>query len=247
MAVRKIVRIDEELCDGCGLCVPACAEGAIQIIDGKARLVSEMYCDGLGSCLGECPQGAITIEERQAEDFDPKAVETHLASLKEEPTPQPLHHAGCPGAAMRQLKVAPAQAAADSPRPSQLGQWPVQLMLVPPTAPFLKDADILLCADCVPFAVADFHERFLTGRALLVGCPKLDDLQHYYEKLKVILTEARPKRLTVMKMEVPCCNGIAQIALKARQELAPDLPVDVITIGIDGRTVEHNRDLAATG
>jgi Fe-S-cluster-containing hydrogenase component 2 len=236
MAVRKIVRIDEEKCDGCGLCVPSCAEGAIQVIDGKARLVSETYCDGLGACLGDCPLGAITVEEREASDFDVAAVEKHLKRI-EQKAAMPQHAApSCPGSAMRQFgqKSTAHSSPGESAGPSQLNHWPIQLMLVPPGAPFLKDADLLICADCVPFTVPDFHQRYLAGRALLVGCPKLDDLQFYFEKLKDIFAEASPRKITVLKMEVPCCSGIAQAAIQARNEVIPDTEIDVHTIGIRG-------------
>ena len=236
MAVRMIVKIDEEKCDGCGLCVPACAEGAIQVIDGKARLVSETYCDGLGACLGDCPLDAITVEEREASDFDEAAVEQHLKQI-EQKAAMPQHAApSCPGSAMRQFTQQPAahSASAEPMGPSQLNHWPIQLMLVPPGAPFLKNADLLICADCVPFTVPDFHQRYLAGRALVVGCPKLDDLQFYFEKLKEIFAEASPRKITVLKMEVPCCSGIAQVAIQARNEVIPDTEIDVHTIGIRG-------------
>jgi len=241
--LRKIIRIDEEKCDGCGLCVPACPEGALEIVDGKARLVSEVYCDGLGACLGECPRGAITVEEREAEAFDEAAVSELLAEKtgkkKEErkPEPPPFPAAGgCPGAALRMFGAGrPAtEPSVSIGQESALRQWPIQLMLVPPFAPFLKGADLLICADCVPFAVADFHSRFLRGRAVLVGCPKLDDLQFYREKLANVLQVAKPKSLTVLRMEVPCCGGIAAAALEARDAVLPELPVEVYTIGIEG-------------
>ncbi len=270
MSVRKIVKIDEEKCDGCGLCVPSCAEGAIQIIDGKARLVNEVFCDGLGACLGECPQDAITIEEREADDFNEAAVEKHLASMKQhtngpvaarenppqldeaaccpgaetEPEAIPSRRVAfsrpaapaCPGSAMRQFshKASHSQPGHRSSVPSRLGHWPIQLMLVPPQAPFLKNADLIICADCVPFTVPDFHDRYLAGRVVLVGCPKLDDLNYYYEKFKEIFREAKPSALTVLRMEVPCCGGIVQAAVQARNETAPDMPVDIHTIGIQG-------------
>jgi ferredoxin len=247
MAIRKIVEIDEEKCDGCGLCVPVCAEGAIQIIDNKAKVVSETYCDGLGTCLGECPQNAITIVEREAPDFDEVAVERHLATLKEKqstrdkpivlPTTAPQHHGGgCPGSAMRSFGNYSDSVPEASPKiqTSQLRHWPVQLMLVPPQAPFLKGSDILICADCVPFVVPDFHSKYLVGKSLLVGCPKLDDLEFYFEKIKDIIATAKPKRLTVVKMEVPCCTGIAQAVIRARNEMAIDIPVEIYTIGIRG-------------
>jgi Pyruvate/2-oxoacid:ferredoxin oxidoreductase delta subunit len=252
MGVRKIVKIDEEKCDGCGLCVPSCAEGAIQIVDGKAKLVSEIYCDGLGACLGDCPLDAITVEEREAADFDEAAVETHLEKIKDAPSADPLPiiatddppsmpsapaGGGCPGSAMRQFgqtEEAPKQGLNQPVMPSQLGHWPIQLKLVPPQAPFLKNADLLICADCVPFTVPDFHYRYLTGRAVLIGCPKLDDLQHYYEKMRDIFTQAQPRSITVLKMEVPCCDGIAQAAVQACREVAPEIPLNVQTIGIKG-------------
>ena len=236
MAVRKIIKIDEEKCDGCGLCVPSCAEGAIQIIDGKARLVSETYCDGLGSCLGECPQGAISMEEREAPEYDETAVEKHLPAPKAVPMPLQSIPAACPGSAMKRFSppTGPPQPGAPVPGQSQLGHWPVQLMLVPPSAPFLKQTDLLICADCVPFAVHDFHSRFLSGKAVVVGCPKLDNLEHYFEKLKQMFGEAAPKSLTVLKMEVPCCSGIAQAAIQARNEVIPGTPIEVHTIGVRG-------------
>ena len=238
MAIRKIIHIDEEKCDGCGLCVTACAEGALQIINDKAKLVSETYCDGLGACIGDCPQGAITIEEREAQSFDEEAVINRLAEQEriEEKKAMPVEAGGCPGAAMKQLfQDEIALANQDKPLEiSRLSHWPVQLMLVPPIAPFLKNADLLICADCVPFTVPDFHSRYLSGRAVVVGCPKLDDLQHYYEKLKDIFATALPRKITVLRMEVPCCGGIAQAAVQARNEAAPDIPIEVHTIDIHG-------------
>jgi Fe-S-cluster-containing hydrogenase component 2 len=242
--MRKIVKIDEEKCDGCGLCVPACAEGAIQIVDGKAKLVSDTYCDGLGACLGECPQDAISIIEREAGEFDEKAVKRHLADMKsnvsapdgDSPMREEPACPSCAGSAVQQFTPGTAdQPSSGKPQQkSLLGHWPVQLMLVPPHAPFLKNADVLVCADCVPFTVPDFHRRYLAGRAVLVGCPKLDDLNHYYQKLKAIFAEATPRKITVLRMEVPCCAGIAQAALQARNEIAPGIPVEVHTIGIQG-------------
>ncbi len=237
MAVRKIIHIDEEKCDGCGLCADACHEGAIRIIDGKAKLVSESYCDGLGDCIGECPQGAITIEEREAADFDEEAVKRHLAD-RDGP---PVH--ACPGSAARQLRPtggdsgggpSSAGASAGAGAPSRLGHWPVQLMLVPPGAPFLKDADLVVAADCVPFAMAGFHERYLGDRALVVGCPKLDNLGHYFEKLKDMFRQATPRSITVVRMEVPCCGGITKAVAQARDESVPGTPLEVHTIGIRG-------------
>ena len=233
--LRKIVRIDEEKCDGCGVCIPNCAEGALQIIDGKARLVSEVFCDGLGACLGDCPQDAITIEEREAEEFDEIAVEEHLKqvsppSINEKRQPE---FSGCPGSVLRNFN--PDEVCEDEPvadEQSQLNHWPVQLMLVPPHAPFLKGAGLIICADCVPFAVADFHRRYLKNHAVLVGCPKLDDLNYYRQKLAEIFEEAQPSSITVLRMEVPCCGGISSAAIEARSKSAPGCPLEIHTVGI---------------
>lgn len=239
--MRNMINIDEELCDGCELCVSACAEGAIQVIDGKAKLVNEIYCDGLGACLGDCPTGALTIEQREAEDFDEEAAIDHVARIKqaeEKPAEPEIKFQGCPGSALKSFAKKEG-GSSDEPIPaqslqSQLGHWPVQLKLVPPFAPFLKGADILVCADCVPFAVPDFHSRYLKDKAVLVGCPKLDDLQYYREKLQEVFAEAKPKSLTVLRMEVPCCGGIESVAVEAAKETNPDLPVEVHIIGVRG-------------
>jgi Fe-S-cluster-containing hydrogenase component 2 len=256
MPIRKLVVIDEEKCDGCGLCATACHEGAIQIIDGKARLVSESYCDGLGDCLGECPRGAITIEEREAAPYDQKAVDAHLAALEEDARPAAAQGGGCPGAAVTSFEPAgagrgreaggAAEAGPDSERapsghPSRLAQWPVQLMLVPVDAPFLSGADVLITADCVPFASNDFHDRYLAGRKLLVGCPKFDDVGHYYDKLKQMFAEAQPRSITVLRMQVPCCGGLASLVTKARNEIVPETELSIVTIGIRGELVSEER------
>ncbi|MBD3233570.1 MAG: 4Fe-4S ferredoxin [candidate division Zixibacteria bacterium] len=241
MPVREIVVIDEEKCDGCGLCVPACHEGALQIINGKAKLISETYCDGLGDCLGECPLGAITIEEKEVAPYDEIAVEKHLKEIHHEKqsADEPRVHGGCPGSALRNIMPAESPSQKDSipDMSSQLRHWPIQLMLVPPSAPFLKDSDILICADCVPFAVPDFHGKYLRGKSLLVGCPKLDDLQHYYEKLRAIFSQATPNSITILKMQVPCCSGIAQAAIQARNDFSSEIPVTVRTFGIEGEEI----------
>lgn len=242
MAVRKIIVIDEEKCDGCGDCVAACAEGAIKIIDGKAKLISDTYCDGLGACLGDCHAGAIKIIEREAVEFDDAAVARHLASQKMA-LPVAPPSGGCPGSAMRQFDGPPQAAKASAPAaqtssqpvyPSLLNHWPIQLMLVPPGAPFLAGADLVVCADCVPFTVPDFHARYLNGRAVLIGCPKLDDLNFYFEKLQAIFAQAQPSRITVLRMEVPCCGGIADAAIQARERSASQVPLEVHTIGVRG-------------
>lgn len=231
---RQIIRIDEEKCTGCGKCVLACAEGALAIVDGKARLVGEAYCDGLGACLGECPEGALTIEERAAAAFDGEAVERRLARGEPEPLP-----CGCPGASVRALAPDPAPTQPrGSSTPSRLSHWPVQLRLVPPGAPFLRGAEILVCADCVPFAIPDFHERYLAGRAVLVGCPKLDDLDYYRDKLRAIFEQARPTSITVLRMEVPCCSGLAHAVAEARDAAAPDCPLEIRVVEIHGGGVK---------
>lgn len=252
---RKIVKIDESKCTGCGQCVPNCAEGAIQIINGKAKLVSDIYCDGLGNCLGTCPEDAITIEEREAPAFDEAAVHKHLEAQKrpEPPAsgcpgtrmrqslrPELASFSGCPGTALRQMKggQSPSHAPRAEGRPSQLSHWPVQLKLVPPNAPFFQDADLLLAADCVPFALADFHERFLRGRAVVVGCPKLDDPAYYRDKLAEILRQSSVRSLTVLHMEVPCCFGFVHVAQSALKASGKDIPLRDVTVTLDGRIRE---------
>ena len=232
--LRKIVVIDEEKCDGCGNCVLACAEDALQIIDGKAKLISDNYCDGLGACLGECPQGAITIEERVADDFDEEAVEHHLVEKERAKEELPC---GCPSAVVTQFETQEAIGVAPVgpvTQQSRLGQWPVQLTLVPPTAPFLQGADLVLAADCVPFAYAGFHQDFLNGHALLVACPKLDNFQAHQEKLTEILRHSQAKSLTVVHMEVPCCFGIVHMAKQAIRLSGRDIPFKQVTIGVRG-------------
>ena len=232
---RKIVKINEDLCNGCGACIISCAEGALKIIDGKAKLVSEKYCDGLGNCLN-CPQGAITIEEREAEDFDEAAVEKHLESKEVEAKSA----GGCPSAAVKQFEnlagiACPAAIITEAMSKSRLGHWPVQLTLVPPTAPFLKDADLVLAADCVPFTYAGFHRDFLGENvALLVACPKLDNFQAHQEKLNAILKQSGIKSLTVLHMEVPCCSGLVHMAKQAILASGNVVPFKDITISIRG-------------
>jgi len=227
--LRRIVHIDEDKCDGCGLCVTACAEGAIQLVDGKARLISEIYCDGLGACLGECPRGAITIEERLAEAFDPTAVEHHLGRLVQ------AEPGGCPSAQVHALGQAPQVQPLSDQRPvSALGNWPVQLRLVPPNAAYLRHARLLITADCVPFAYPDFHRRFLSGKVALVGCPKLDDAAFYRTKLTDLLGQNPIQSIEVVFMEVPCCTGLARLTLDARQAADNDVPLRLTQISIGG-------------
>jgi len=233
---REIIHIDEEKCNGCGLCVPSCIEGALRIVNGKAKLVSEVYCDGLGACIGECPQGALSIERREAEPFDEDAVLEQVTKENGKKT-VPSVSGGCPGSAimnmLRETEGSESTASA-TPSRSHLGHWPVQLRLIPYDAPFLKDADILVCADCVPFAVPDMHSRYIKDHAVLVGCPKLDDLALYREKLAAIFKTCSPNSITVLRMEVPCCSGLTRAVVEARNRTMPDMPVDVHEIFIDG-------------
>ena len=232
--LRQIIKINEEKCNGCGLCVPACVEGALQIIDGKAKLISEIYCDGLGACLGECPQGAITIEERAAEEFNEEATKLHLEQKEHTRDELPC---GCPSATVTQFESREATGVAPSTtthQPSTLSQWPVQLTLVPPTAPFLQRTDLVLAADCVPFAYAGFHQDFLRNHSLLVACPKLDDFQAHLKKLTDILSHSAVKSLTVVHMEVPCCFGIVHMARQAIQLSGKDIPFKEVTVSING-------------
>lgn len=240
MATRKIVKIDEETCNGCGLCIPNCAEGALQIIDGKAKLISDKFCDGLGACLGHCPQDAITVIEREAEDFDEKAVELYLHKKKEadsKPKPQPAPlFTGCPSSRAMHFKVPGPAVGASSTTPSvsMLSQWPVQLKLVPVNAPYFQDADLLVAADCVPIAYPNFHQDFLKGKAVVVGCPKLDDVQYYKEKLTEIFKANSIKSVTVPHMEVPCCFGLVKATQDAIAASGKRIPFKKIKIGIRG-------------
>jgi Pyruvate/2-oxoacid:ferredoxin oxidoreductase delta subunit len=246
MAMRKVVVIDEAKCDGCGDCVTSCAEGAIAVIDGKARLVSEIYCDGLGACLGHCPQGAITIEEREAAAFDEAATQKHLENLRHAQAATTLRVSEtphqCPGSMMRSFgRPAATVSTAHAPMgtmPSELQNWPIQLTLVPPMAPYLQGADILLVADCVPFAYADFHRRFLKDKPVIIGCPKLDQMDAYAKKLTEIVRVAKPKSLSVLHMEVPCCSGFTRLAQYALQAAASDIPLIDVTIGIRGEVLD---------
>ena len=234
MTTRKIVRIDEEKCNGCGICIPNCAEGALQIVEGKAKLITDKFCDGLGACLGHCPQDAITITEREAKDFDEKAVEVHFH--KKEAQPQPVF-TGCPSSRTMHFKV-PEPRMEGSPKipsVSMLSQWPVQLKLVPINAPYFQDADLLVAADCVPFAYPNFHQDFLKGKIVVVGCPKLDDIQYYKEKLTEIFKTNSIKSVSVPYMEVPCCFGLVQATEDAIAASGKNIPLKKVKIGIRGQ------------
>jgi Fe-S-cluster-containing hydrogenase component 2 len=234
MSVRKIVVIDEEKCNGCGVCVPGCHEGAIQIFEGKARLVADNLCDGLGDCLKECPLDAIRIIEREAEEFDEEAVEARLISLgRKSPVQTAPAPTGCPGS--RAISFSRLQDSDESQGKvaSQLTQWPVQLHLVSPQASYFQDAHLLIAADCVPFAFPEFHRELLKGKALAIACPKLDDTTNYVAKLTQILTN-NIQSVTVAHMEVPCCTGLAYMVKEALQKSGSTADFREVTITIQG-------------
>lgn len=236
MVLRNIVKIDEQKCNGCGLCVDACAEGAIKIIDGKAKLISEIYCDGLGACIGHCPQDAITIEKREVAEFDEEATKRHLA---EEKNAQIKTDFVCPGMMAKKIREKPEAANTDAKAvPSQLSHWPVQLKLVSPHAPYFANADLLLVADCVPFAMGGFHNKFLKEHSIVVGCPKLDDMKFYIEKLAAILKANKLNSLTVIHMEVPCCFGLTHIAREAITLSGFKIPFEDLTISLKGNIIK---------
>lgn len=277
MSRRKIITIDENKCNGCALCIPNCPEGAIQIIDQKARLISDLFCDGLGACIGHCPQGAITIEEREAVAYDekkvmanivkqgPNVIKAHLKHLQEHKEfvylkqamdflkknkinitlEQACNHGdnsagGCPGSKIMDFrKEAPQKTAQGNLSvDSELGQWPVQLHLVPAHAPYFEGADLLIAADCVPFAYANFHRDLLKGKILLVGCPKLDDVSLYADKLKQIFADNNIKSITYAHMEVPCCFGLLPVIQEAIRSSEKSIPFAEITISIKGEKIK---------
>ena len=226
--VRKIIQIDEEKCNGCGACARACHEGAIGMVNGKARLLQDDYCDGLGDCLPACPTGAITFVEREAAAYDEQAVQANKARTS----------GGCPGRQLRQFhhgEAAPVAAAA--PVPSQLGQWPCQIKLVPVNAPYFDQARLLIAADCTAFAYANLHQEFMRGKITLIGCPKLDGVD-YSAKLTEILRSNDIRSVTIVRMEVPCCGGLELAAKKALQSSGKFLPWQVVTISTDGRILD---------
>jgi Pyruvate/2-oxoacid:ferredoxin oxidoreductase delta subunit len=242
---RKIIQIEEDKCDGCGQCVPSCAEGAIQIVDGKARLVAEKYCDGLGACLGECPKDALHVVEREADDFDEKAVEKHLATLPPPPKEASIMARGCPSSRMQSFAKPVTCEDANMPvsQPcagaSALSHWPVQIKLVPANAPFLKGADLLVAADCTPFAYPDIHRDFLQGKVLMVGCPKFDDAEAYIQKFTDVFKLSGVKSVTVLTMEVPCCQGLPVIVKKGMAAANADIPMSHVVVGVRGEIVRR--------
>jgi NAD-dependent dihydropyrimidine dehydrogenase PreA subunit len=248
--VRKIIEIDEELCDGCGQCVTGCAEGALAIIDDKARVIADSLCDGLGACIGECPTGALQIIERQAEEFDEEAVETHLEQqTRKAKLTAPLSGGGCPSAGIQlfaprfQGASLAAGTAAGEETPSSLTHWPIKIRLVPPHAPFLKGADLLVLADCGAIAFPTLHRDLLQGRVVLAGCPKFDDLALYEERFTKIFQQAAIRTVTVVRMEVPCCAGLPALVMKSLKNSGADVSVEEIVISPQGRRVDMSRRL----
>lgn len=267
---RDIIRINEEKCTGCGSCVTGCPEGALQIIDEKARVVNELFCDGLGACIGECPEGAIQIETREAEAYDehkvmenvvkagPNVVKAHLRHLREHgqmdllneavdflkehnlqmPDYQEVLAGVCPGSMTRDLRGSKSQAQGPVMLASELGNWPIQLRLLTPDAPYLKNAHLLLAADCAPFAYANFHQRFLRDKILIIFCPKLDqDLEEYVEKLHEIFRKQDIRSISIVHMEVPCCSGIEAVVQKALEKAQKNIIIKDYTIGITGEII----------
>jgi len=238
---RKIIEINEELCNGCGQCVPSCAEGALKVIDGKARLVKEIYCDGLGACMGECPTGALIVTEREADDFDEKAVEDHLIAMEKEEHPQTLKPAyGCPSSNIQSFEASnaygnPVKAV------SELSHWPVQIRLVPPKAAFLKGADLLIASDCTAVASPNFHRDFLRGRAVMIGCPKFDDTYEYIRRFADIFKASNVKSLTVLVMDVPCCQSLPAIVQQGMDRAGKNIPMVTIVINAAGEILSREK------
>lgn len=251
---RKIIKINEEKCNGCELCIPSCPEGALQIVETpkgpKARLVKENFCDGLGACLGECPQGALTIEEGEVEEYDeegviahikeksPELLEKHLKHLKEHAHELSKYHSdakitSCPSAQMLHWEKDGMEVKKEAKISSELRQWPIQLHLVPVNAPYFQNADFILVADCVPFAYANFHQDFLKDKAIAIGCPKLDDVDTYIEKITQIIKTADLKSIKVVHMEVPCCYSLVPIAKEALSKSGKDIPFESVIIGVN--------------
>ncbi len=241
---RKIIEIDEEKCNGCGQCAIACAEGAIEIIDGKAKVISDNLCDGLGACIGDCPEDALKIIERKADEFDEAAVEEHLAERDKNKKEEKTLPCGCPSTQIQEFAPTTPCQAANKPVSmdsvaSTLSNWPIQIKLIPPTAPFLKGADLLVTADCVPVAFPTLHRDFLQGKTVMMGCPKLDDRESYIEKFTEIFKIAGLKSITCLIMEVPCCAGLPAIILEALESSGKNIPLERVVIGRRGDIIER--------
>ncbi len=243
--MRKIIQIDDEKCDGCGQCIPSCAEGALEIVDGKARVVAEKFCDGLGACLGECPNDALTIIEREAEEFDEEAVEHHLSTQEEKADkPEKVLPCGCPSATIQDFAPpkTPCQQA-NAPRAmafdgeSTLTHWPIQIRLVPPDAGFLKNADLLVLADCSAVAFPTLHRDLLKGKVVLMGCPKFDEADEYVRRFAEIFRVADIRSITTVVMEVPCCSGLPMIVKKGMAAAGKTVPMEEVTISVRGKVL----------
>jgi Fe-S-cluster-containing hydrogenase component 2 len=246
--LRKIIEIDDELCDGCGQCIPSCAEGALEIVDGKARIVADRLCDGLGACMGECPTGALKIVERETDEFDEEAVEEHLAEKeKQAHKEEAIMTRGCPSAAIQthvpseSARTAHIPAAVGPESESLLTHWPVQIRLIPAKAPFLKQADLLVLADCVAVAFSTLHKDFIKGKVVMMGCPKFDEVQEYLAKFTEIFRTAGIKSITTVFMEVPCCAGLPGIVKKALKASGQKIPMNEIVISTRGKVIEQTK------
>jgi len=231
---RKIIEIDEELCDGCGQCILACAEGALALVDGKARLVGEVLCDGIGDCIGECPQGALTIVEREAEDFDEKAVEKHIKKPPAAPLP-----CGCPSVVVQSLCPAVNASAEAGDVPSTLSQWPTKIALLPVQAPYLKGAELLLLADCAAVAYPNLHAKLLKGKVVAQGCPKLDDIEAHIDKIAALVEKGGVASVLAVHMEVPCCSGLVFAAQEAVKRSGRQVPIRRKKISVSGEVLEE--------
>lgn len=246
--IRRIIEIDEELCDGCGQCILSCAEGALALVDGKARVLSDNLCDGLGACMGECPTGALKIVEKEADEFDEEAVEKHLESggpgrnKEEENNRPPTLARGCPSAQVKTFMNTGVKQAGVSPagkQASALGHWPVQIRLVPANAPFLKGANLLVLADCAAVAYPDLHSDLLAGRVVMMGCPKFDDVEEYIERFGQIFSSAGVKSITIAYMEVPCCAGLPYVVKKGLEKAGANIPLRETMISGTGAVLKN--------
>ncbi|MFA4915745.1 MAG: 4Fe-4S dicluster domain-containing protein [Syntrophales bacterium] len=242
--LRKIIEIDEELCDGCGQCIMSCAESALQLVDGKARVVSDIFCDGLGACLGECPTGALSIIEREADEFDEEAVESHMAETEKMESTQTLP-CGCPSASIQTFTPSASGHGAgsvhrdESTEESALWHWPIQIKLVPAKAPFLKGADLIVLADCCAVAIPNLHRDFIKGKVVMMGCPKLDQAGEYIDKFSEIFKTAGIRSITTVMMEVPCCSGLEMIVKKGLEKAGVTIPMKRVVISTRGKVVEN--------